>query len=149
MEALSKVSQKMASAADFLPINGTDFIELYVGNAKQSAHFYKTALGFKLVAYAGPETGVRDIASYVLQQGKIRLVLTTALRSEHPVTQHVAKHGDGVNVLAPCVDDAYKPFEETTKRGAKVYMEPKTLTDEHGEVRMSGIYTMAKQFTCL
>lgn len=141
METLSQVSQKMASAADFLPINGTDHLELYVGNAKQSAHFYKTAMGFKLVAYAGPETGVRDTASYVLQQGKIRLVLTTALRSEHPVTQHVAKHGDGVKILALWVDDAYSAFEETTKRGAKIYMEPKTLTDEHGEVRMSGIYT--------
>lgn len=134
-------SQKMAMAKDFLPINGTDYIELYVGNAKQAAHYYKTAFGFRTVAYSGPETGVRDRASYVLQQGKIRLVLTTALKSDHPVSEHVRKHGDGVKVLALWVDDAYKSFEETTKRGAKPHTEPMTLTDEHGEVRMSGIYT--------
>lgn len=141
METLSAVSQKMAQAQDFLPINGTDYIELYVGNAKQAAHFYKTAFGFQSLAYAGPETGVRDTASYVLKQGKIRLVLTTPLKSTNPISEHIYKHGDGVKVLALWVDDAYSAFEETTKRGAKPYMEPKTLTDEHGEVRMSGIYT--------
>lgn len=140
MEALT-ASAKMKQAQDFLPINGTDYIELYVGNAKQSAHYYKTAFGFQSKAYAGPETGVRDRASYVLQQGKIRLVLTTPLKSASPISEHIFKHGDGVKVLALWVDDAYKSFEETTKRGAKVYMEPTTLTDEHGEVRMSGIYT--------
>lgn len=134
-------SQKMALAQDFLPINGTDYVEFYVGNAKQAAHYYKTAFGFQTVAYSGPETGVRDRASYVLQQGKIRLVLTSALNSDHPISEHVRKHGDGVKVLALWVDDAYKSFEETTKRGAKPYAEPVTLTDEHGEVRMSGIYT--------
>jgi 4-hydroxyphenylpyruvate dioxygenase len=141
METLSSVSQKMAQAQDFLPINGTDYIELYVGNAKQAAHFYKTAFGFQSLAYAGPETGVRDTASYVLAQGKIRLVLTTPLKSDHPVSDHIRKHGDGVKILALWVDDAYKSYEETTKRGAKSYMEPKTLTDENGEVRMAGIYT--------
>lgn len=140
MEALT-ASAKMKQAQDFLPINGTDYIELYVGNAKQAAHFYKTAFGFQNLAYAGPETGVRDVASYVLQQGKIRLVLTTPLKSSNPISEHIYKHGDGVKVLALWVDDAYKSFEETTKRGAKVYMEPKTITDENGEVRMSGIYT--------
>lgn len=140
METLT-VSQRMAQAQDFLPINGTDYIEFYVGNAKQAAHYYKTAFGFQSVAYAGPETGVRDTASYVLQQGKIRLVLTTPLKSENPISEHIYKHGDGVKVLALWVDDAYKAFEETTNRGAKVYMEPKTITDEHGEVRMAGIYT--------
>jgi 4-hydroxyphenylpyruvate dioxygenase len=140
MESLT-VSQKMAQAQDFLPINGTDHIELYVGNAKQAAHYYKTAFGFQNLAYAGPETGQRDLVSYVLQQGKIRLVLTTPLHSDHPITQHIAKHGDGVKVLALWVDDAYKAFEETTKRGARVYMEPRTLNDENGEARMSGIYT--------
>lgn len=134
-------SQKMALAQDFLPINGTDYVEFYVGNAKQAAHYYKTAFGFQTVAYSGPETGVRDRASYVLQQGKIRLVLTSALKSDHPISEHVRRHGDGVKVLALWVDDAYKSFEETTKRGAKPYAEPVTLTDEHGEVRMSGIYT--------
>lgn len=134
-------SQKMANAQDFLPINGTDYIEFYVGNAKQASHFYKTAFGFQTVAYAGPETGIKDRASYVLQQGKIRLVLTTPMKSDHPISEHIKKHGDGVKVLALWVDDAYSAFEETTKRGAKPHTEPKTITDEHGEVRMSGIYT--------
>ncbi len=134
-------SQKMTLAKDFLPINGTDHIELYVGNAKQAAHYYKTAFGFQSLAYAGPETGVRDVASYVLKQGKIRLVLTTPLSSKHPVSEHIFKHGDGVKILALWVDDAYKSFEETVSRGAKIYMEPKTVKDENGEVRMSGIYT--------
>lgn len=134
-------SQKMANAQDFLPINGTDYIELYVGNAKQAAHFYKTAFGFQSLAYAGPETGVKDRASYVLVQDKIRLVLTTPLKSDHPISEHIKQHGDGVKVLALWVDDAYSAYEETTKRGAKSYMEPKTLTDDSGEIRMSGIYT--------
>lgn len=134
-------AEKIAQAQDFLPINGTDYIEFYVGNAKQAAHYYKTAFGFQNLAYAGPETGVRDRASYVLQQGKIRLVLTTALNSDNVISEHVKKHGDGVKVLALWVDDAYSAFEETTKRGGKPYLEPVTLTDEHGEVRMSGIYT--------
>lgn len=131
----------MAQAQDFLPINGTDHIEFYVGNAKQAAHFYKTAFGFQSLAYAGPETGLKDRASYVLQQGKIRLVLTTPLQSNSPISEHIKQHGDGVKILALWVDDAYKSFEETTKRGAKVYLEPTTLTDEHGEVKLSGIYT--------
>ncbi len=134
-------AEKIAQAQDFLPIHGTDYIEFYVGNAKQAAHYYKTAFGFQSLAYAGPETGVRDRASYVLQQGKIRLVLTTALKSDSPISEHVKLHGDGVKVLALWVEDAYSAFEETTKRGGKPYMEPVTLTDEHGEVRMSGIYT--------
>ncbi len=134
-------AEKIAKAQDFLPINGTDYIEFYVGNAKQAAHYYKTAFGFQSLAYAGPETGVRDRASYVLQQGKIRLILTTALKSDHPIAEHVKKHGDGVKILALWVDDAYSAFEETTKRGGKPYLEPQTLSDEHGEVKMSGIYT--------
>lgn len=140
MEQLT-VSEKMKQAQDFLPINGTDHIEMYVGNAKQAAHFYKTAFGFQSLAYAGPETGVRDRASYVLQQGKIRLVLTTALKSDSPISEHVRKHGDGVKILALWVDDAYGSYEETTKRGGKSFMEPVTLKDEHGEVKMAGIYT--------
>ena len=134
-------AEKIAQAENFLPINGTDYIEFYVGNAKQAAHYYKTAFGFQTVAYAGPETGVRDRASYVLQQGKIRIVLTTGLNSSSPICEHVKKHGDGVKILALWVDDAYKAFEETTKRGGQPYQEPVTLTDEFGEVRMSGIYT--------
>lgn len=134
-------AEKIALAKDFLPINGTDYIEFYVGNAKQAAHYYKTAFGYQEVAYAGPETGVRDRASYVLQQGKIRLVLTSGLKSDSPICQHAMKHGDGVKILALWVDDAYDAFEQTTKRGGKPYMEPTTITDEFGEVKMSGIYT--------
>ena len=134
-------AEKIAQAQDFLPINGTDYIEFYVGNAKQAAHYYKTAFGYQEVAYAGPETGVRDRASYVLQQGKIRLVLTSGLKSDSPICQHQMKHGDGVKILALWVDDAYDAFEQTTKRGAKVYMEPTTITDEFGEIKMAGIYT--------
>ncbi|MEZ5016368.1 MAG: 4-hydroxyphenylpyruvate dioxygenase [Flavipsychrobacter sp.] len=134
-------SQKMANAQDFLPINGTDYIEFYVGNAKQAAHYYKTAFGFQSLAYAGPETGVKDRASYVLIQDKIRLILTTPMKSDHPISEHIKKHGDGVKILALWVDDAYKSYEETIKRGAKSYQEPQTLTDEHGEIRTAGIYT--------
>lgn len=134
-------AEKIAKAQDFLPINGTDYIEFYVGNAKQAAHFYKTAFGFQSDAYAGPETGVKDRASYVLKQNKIRLVLTSALRSDHPISDHVRKHGDGIKVLALWVDDAYKSYEETIKRGAKSFQEPQTMTDEFGEVRTAGIYT--------
>ncbi|OYU96474.1 MAG: 4-hydroxyphenylpyruvate dioxygenase [Bacteroidetes bacterium B1(2017)] len=128
-------------AMDFLPLNGTDYIELYVGNAKQAAHFYKTAFGFQSLAYAGPETGVRDRASYVLVQDKMRLMLTSPLHSDSPIAEHHKKHGDGVKVLALWVDDAYDAYEQTMKRGAKSYMEPKTLSDANGEVRMSGIHT--------
>lgn len=134
-------AEKIALAKDFLPINGTDYMEFYVGNAKQAAHYYKTAFGFQSEAYAGPETGVRDRASYVLRQNKIRLVLTSGLRSDHPISEHVRKHGDGVKTLALWVDDATKAFEETTKRGARPYQEPKTVQDEHGQVCTSGIYT--------
>src|SRR5690606_5901104 len=121
--------------------NGTDFIELYVGNAKQAAHYYQTAFGFQPEAYAGPETGVRDRASYVLRQQKIRIVLTSALRSDHPISDHIKRHGDGVKILALWVDDAYRSFAETTARGAKVYREPQTITDNDGELRTAGIYT--------
>jgi len=126
---------------DFLPLNGTDYIELYVGNAKQAAHYYKTAFGFQALAYAGPETGVRDRTSYVLVQNKMRLVLTSPLNSNHPIAEHHKKHGDGVKVLALWVDDAFQSYKETMSRGAKSYMEPTTLTDEHGEVRIAGIHT--------
>ncbi len=128
-------------AQDFLPLLGTDYVEFYVGNAKQAAHYYKTAFGFQSLAYAGLETGVRDRASYVLQQGKIRLVLTTALNSESPIGEHVKKHGDGVKIVALWVEDATASYEETVKRGAKPFMEPTTEKDEHGEVVRSGIYT--------
>jgi 4-hydroxyphenylpyruvate dioxygenase len=128
-------------AQDFLPLLGTDYVEFYVGNAKQAAHFYKTAFGFQSLAYAGLETGLKDRASYVLAQDKIRIVLTTPLHSDSVIGEHIKKHGDGVKIIALWVDDARKSYEETTKRGAKSFMEPTVEKDEHGEVVRSGIYT--------
>ncbi|MBL7804139.1 MAG: 4-hydroxyphenylpyruvate dioxygenase [Saprospiraceae bacterium] len=128
-------------AEDFLPLLGTDYVELYVGNAKQAAHFYKTALGFQSLAYAGLETGVRDRASYVLAQGKIRLVLTTPLNSHSPIAEHIKRHGDAVKVIALWVDDARAAFEATTQRGAQPYFEPTVEKDEFGEVVRAGIHT--------
>lgn len=128
-------------ALDFLPILGTDYVELIVGNAKQAAHFYKTAFGFQDLAYAGLETGVKDRTSYVLQQGKIRLMLTTPLHPTGELADHLRKHGDGVKVIALWVDDAYQAFAETTVRGAKPYLQPMEMTDENGQVRLSGIHT--------
>lgn len=128
-------------AQDFLPINGTDYVELYVGNAKQAAHYYKTAFGFQDLAYAGLETGLRDRTSYVLQQGKIRLVLTTPFDPESEIAQHLRLHGDGVRVIALWVNDAVDAYIQTTNRGAKSFMEPKTISDKDGEVKMSGIHT--------
>ena len=127
------------AAADFLPLKGTDHVEFYVGNARQSAYFYRAAFGMSLVAYAGPETGQRDRACYVLQQGKVRFVLTTALRSDSEIARHVAKHGDGVHAIALWVDDARKSWEETTKRGARSVQEPKEFSDANGRVVTSSI----------
>src|ERR1051326_54000 len=124
---------------DFLPINGTDYIEFYVGNAKQSSHYYRSAWGFKQVAYAGLETGMRDRSSYVLQQNKIRLVLTTPLHPDHPISEHIRLHGDGVKDLALWVDDAESAYRETTKRGARGVMEPAVFRDEFGEVKKAAI----------
>ena len=126
---------------DFLPLNGTDHIEFYVGNAKQSAYYYQSAWEYKLVAYAGLETGVRDRASYVLQQEKIRIVLTSSFDPESEISMHVKRHGDGVKVLALMVDDATKSFEETVKRGAKPAMQPTVMKDAYGEVVVSAIHT--------
>jgi 4-hydroxyphenylpyruvate dioxygenase len=128
-------------AQDFLPLLGTDYVELYVGNAKQAAHFYKTAFGFQSHAYKGLETGSRDTVSYVLKQDKIRLVLTTPLNSSNPINEHIVKHGDGVKVIALWVDDATQAWKETTSRGAKSYMEPTVEKDDDGEVVRAGIYT--------
>ena len=129
------------NAKDFLPLLGTDHIEFYVGNAKQAAHYYKTAFGFQSLAYAGLETGLKDRVSYVLKQDKIRIVLTTALNSESEIGEHVKKHGDGVKVIALWVDDAKKSYEETIKRGAVSYLKPTEQSDEFGKVIKSGIYT--------
>ena len=128
-------------AQDFLPLLGTDYVEFYVGNAKQAAHFYKTAFGFQSYAYAGLETGMKDRVSYVLKQDKIRLVLTTALTSESPIGEHVKKHGDGVKIIALWVEDARSAYAETIKRGAKSYQEPVVSSDVNGEVVTAGIYT--------
>jgi 4-hydroxyphenylpyruvate dioxygenase len=124
---------------DFLPLNGTDHVEFYVGNARQAAHFYRTAFGFRLVAYRGPETGSRDRASYVLAQDKIRFVLTTALTPDHPIAEHVRLHGDGVRDIALWVDDAESAWRETTRRGARSVREPETVTDDCGQARLASI----------
>ena len=126
---------------DFLPLMGTDYVEFYVGNAKQAAHYYKTAFGFQSLAYAGPETGLKDRASYVIRQNKLTFVLTTPLMKDNEIASHISKHGDGVKVLALKVDDATSAWEETTKRGGKSYMEPMHMKDENGELIMSGIHT--------
>ena len=130
-----------SDAEDFLPLLGTDYIELYVGNAKQSAHYYKTAFGFQSEAFAGLETGMTDKVSYVLKQDKIRLVLTTSLEQDGLINEHINKHGDGVKVVALWVEDATKAWEETTKRGAKSFMEPTREEDENGHIIRSGIHT--------
>ncbi|OUV56957.1 MAG: 4-hydroxyphenylpyruvate dioxygenase [Flavobacteriales bacterium TMED113] len=138
MEQLKKIFPK---AQDFLPINGTDYVEFYVGNAKQAAHFYKTAFGFQSHAYSGLETGDSTKTSYVLVQDKIRLVLTTPMSGNIEIEEHLTKHGDGVKVIALWVDDATKAWKETTSRGAKSYMEPTKIEDENGVVIRSGIHT--------
>ncbi len=130
-----------APETDFLPLEGTDYVEFYVGNAKQAAHFYKTAFGFQSLAYAGPETGQKDRVSYAIRQNKLTFVLTTPLRPDNPIADHIYKHGDGVKYLALKVQDATSAWNETTKRGGKSYMEPTTLKDADGEVVISGIHT--------
>ncbi|MDE3187783.1 MAG: 4-hydroxyphenylpyruvate dioxygenase [Acidobacteriota bacterium] len=138
--ALSEaVSGRLSRGADFLPLKGTDHVEFYVGNARQAAYFYRAAFGMQLVAYAGPETGQRDRASYVVQQGKIRFVLTTSLRRSDAIAGHVHTHGDGVRVVALWVDDARRAWQETTSRGAVSVADPHVLQDEHGEVVLSSI----------
>jgi 4-hydroxyphenylpyruvate dioxygenase len=124
-----------------LPIKGTDYVEFYVGNAKQAAHYYQSAFGFQPVAYAGLETGLKDRVSYVLRQDKVTIVLTGALKPDSPVAEHHKLHGDGVKVIAMWVDDVQKSFHETTSKGAKPYKEPYTIKDENGEVKLAGIYT--------
>ena len=134
-----KTEEKKAPVVDFLPINGTDHVEFYVGNAKQSAHYYRSAFGHSLVAYSGPETGQREKVSYVLQQEKIRLVLTTPLAPDGPIADHIKLHGDGVKIIALWVDDAETAYRETTKRGGRGIMEPRIMKDDKGEVKLSAI----------
>lgn len=140
--SIASASDKYTPAtADFLPLQGTDYVEFYVGNAKQAAHFYRSAFGFQALAYSGPETGNKERVSYAVRQNKLTFVFTTALRRDHPVARHVDLHGDGVRVLALRVDDASSAWRETTARGGKSCMEPTVLTDKDGEVILSGIHT--------
>jgi len=134
-------SKSGKQTGDFLPLLGTDYVEFYVGNAKQAAHYYKAAFGFQSLAYAGPETGVKDKASYAVRQHKLTFVFTTALKKDNDIANHVALHGDGVKALALKVEDATSAWNETTRRGGKSYMKPTTLKDDSGELVMSGIHT--------
>ena len=141
METTIALKTKIVEQTDFLPLQGTDYVEFYVANAKQAAHFYKSAFGFQSLAYAGPETGVKDKASYAIRQNKLTFVLTTPLRSNTEIAEHVYNHGDGIKALALRVDDAQDAWLQTTKRGAKSYMKPDVLQDEDGKVVISGIHT--------
>ncbi|MBU6158555.1 MAG: 4-hydroxyphenylpyruvate dioxygenase [Bacteroidetes bacterium] len=142
MSVTQATAQSAATpAADFLPLQGTDYVEFYVGNAKQAAHYYMSAFGFQALAYAGPETGIKDRASYAIRQNKLTFVLTTPIRSNHPIADHVHRHGDGVKMLALRVDDARDAWQQTTSRGAQSYQEPQVLTDAEGEAVVSGIHT--------
>ena len=136
-----KLEKIFKEAKDFLPLLGTDYVEFYVGNAKQAAHFYKSAFGFQSYAYKGLETNSTDCVSYVLVQDKIKIVLTSPLSSSSSINDHIVKHGDGIKIIALWVEDAEKSWKETTSRGAKSYMEPTLEKDEYGEVVRSGIYT--------
>jgi len=138
----TKVAENInQTQTDFLPLQGTDFVEFYVGNAKQSANFYISAFGFQSLAYSGPETGVNDKVSYAVAQDKLVFVLTTPLRSGHAIADHIYKHGDGVKVIALKVEDAGSAWQETTSRGARSYLKPERMKDNHGEVVVSGIHT--------
>ncbi|MFC0774974.1 4-hydroxyphenylpyruvate dioxygenase [Terrimonas alba] len=141
MSSTTLANKTATSQTDFLPLEGTDYVEFYVGNAKQAAHYYISAFGFQPLAYSGPETGDKEKASYAVRQHKLIFVLTTALRPGNAIADHIYKHGDGVKALSLRVRDAASAWEETTKRGGKSYMEPQTLKDEFGEIVMSGIHT--------
>ena len=141
MSVLTQPAAAPVGTPDFLPLNGTDYVEFYVGNAKQAAYFYRSAFGFRLAAYAGPETGLRDRVSYVLEQDKIRFVLTSPLRQDGAIAEHVRKHGDGVHDVALWVDDAESAWRETTKRGARSVRKPEVLRDEQGSVCVASIAT--------
>ncbi len=139
MSTITADQEILKTGTDFLPLHGTDYVEFYVGNAKQAAHFYMSAFGFQALAYAGPETGVMDKASYAVRQNKLTIVLTTPIRANNPIADHIYKHGDGVKHLALMVDDATDAWKQTTSRGAENYMQPQTITDSTGEVVLSGI----------
>lgn len=141
MSLATAQKESTQTSTDFLPLQGTDYVEFYVGNAKQAAHYYMSAFGFQALAYSGPETGVKDKVSYVVRQNKLTFVLTTPLRAGNEIADHIYKHGDGVKFLALRVDDATDAWHQTTSRGGKSYMEPQRLKDDAGEVVLSGIHT--------
>lgn len=141
MKTLTSTEEQATLTTDFLPLQGTDYVELYVGNAKQAAYYYMSAFGFQALAYAGPETGIKDKASYVVRQNKLTLMLTTPLRANNPIADHIYKHGDGVKVIALKVDNATDAHEQTVKRGANSYLEPVSLKDVDGAIVLSGIHT--------
>jgi 4-hydroxyphenylpyruvate dioxygenase len=141
LNSITTQTTAQPALTDTFPLNGTDHLEFYVGNAKQSALYYQACFGYNLVAYKGPETGCREYVSYVLQQGKVRLVLTSALLPEHPIAAHVAKHGDGVKILALWVDDARYAYETALARGAKSASAPQVLEDADGSVVVAAIHT--------
>jgi 4-hydroxyphenylpyruvate dioxygenase len=141
MQTTTTKDKKTTETIDFLPLEGTDYVEFYVGNAKQAAHFYMNAFGFQPLAYSGPETGNKDRVSYAVRQHKLTFVLTTPLRANNPIADHIYKHGDGVKSISLRVQDARSAWNETTKRGAKSFMEPTAMKDSDGEVVMSGIHT--------
>ena len=141
MEKIVSPQNNYTQANDFLPLQGTDYVEFYVGNAKQGANFYKNSFGFESLAYAGPETGMKDKVSYVIRQNKLTFVLTTPLRTNNEIADHIYRHGDGVKVLALLVNDATSAWQETTIRGAVSNLAPQVLKDEYGEVVLSGIET--------
>jgi len=141
MSSATTIKKNKKTGVDFLPLEGTDYVEFYVGNAKQAAHYYMSAFGFQALAYAGPETGIKDKVSYAVRQHKLTFVLTTPLKPGNEIADHVYKHGDGVKALALRVSDAANAWKETIKRGAHSAMEPMTVTDESGDLVMSGIHT--------
>ena len=141
MPGVTTTKTYIPQQTDFLPLQGTDYVEFYVGNARQAAHYYMSAFGFQAIAYCGPETGVRDRASYVVRQNKLTFILTTPIKSKNDIADHIYKHGDGVKFLALRVDDAADAWKQTTLRGGKSYMEPQRLKDKDGEVVLSGIHT--------
>src|SRR5579863_5698549 len=139
MAQIAETTKPAESAKDFLPLNGTDHVEVYVGNAKQAAYYYRAAFGMKWIAYRGPETGTRDRASYVVQQDKIRFVFTSPLQPEGLIAEHIKLHSDGVREIALEVDDAESAYIETTRRGARGVLEPSVFEDSNGRVRISAI----------
>src|SRR5215218_8753938 len=141
MSIASATKQSSGTQTDFLPLQGNDYVEFYVGNARQAAHYYMSAFGFQAIAYAGPETGVKEKVSYVVRQNKLTFVLTTPLRANNEIADHIYKHGDGVKFLALRVDDACDAWEQTTKRGGTSFSKPHVMQDAEGEVVLSGIHT--------